>query len=72
MEEITQDLFVTFEIKDTASAKNNLFKTSINVFVDVGYLLVKRWGKLLEPKGSKYSALHGLIGMGNFNFGGLN
>lgn len=27
MEEITQDLFVTFEIKDTASAKNNLFKT---------------------------------------------
>lgn len=27
MEEITQDLFVTFEIKDTASAKNKLFKT---------------------------------------------
>ena len=26
MEEITQDLFVTFEIKDTASAKNNLLK----------------------------------------------
>ena len=39
MEEITQDLFVTFEIKDTASAKNNLFKTSINVFVDVGYFV---------------------------------
>lgn len=26
MEEIAQDLFVTFEIKDTASAKNNLLK----------------------------------------------